>query len=258
MDLATLIGIPAGFLMIIGGIIIGGYGLNLYMDMVSVLITIGGSFCAVMISNDMSTVKNIGRYMGLTFKQPKSNVGDLIRQLVNFAEKSRKEGLLSLEDEVEQVQDEFFKQGIKLVIDATDPEVIKSILYNQISQMASRHSVGINLMDTWAAQAPAWGMIGTLYGLVGMLANLADPSAIGGGMAAALITTFYGSILANLFLIPMKTKLTSRDEAEVAEREIILEGILSIQSGDNPRIVEEKLLAFVPPNERSKMKVTSD
>lgn len=258
MDLATLIGIPAGFLMIIGGIVIGGYGLNLYMDMVSVLITIGGSFCAVMISNDMSTVKNIGKYIGLTFKQPKSNVGDLIRQLVNFAEKSRKEGLLSLEDEVEQVHDEFFKQGIKLVIDATDPEVIKSILYNQISQMASRHSVGINLMDTWGAQAPAWGMIGTLYGLVGMLANLADPSAIGGGMAAALITTFYGSILANLFLIPMKTKLTSRDEAEVAEREIILEGILSIQSGDNPRIVEEKLLAFVPPNERSKMKVTSD
>ncbi len=258
MDLATLIGIPAGFFMIIGGIIIGGYGLNLYMDLVSVFITVGGSFCAVMISNDMSTVKNIGKYIGLTFKQPKSNVGDLIRQLVNFSEKSRKEGLLSLEDEVEQVQDEFFKQGIKLVVDGTDPEVIKSILYNQISQMTSRHAVGLNLLDTWGAQAPAWGMIGTLYGLVGMLANLADPSAIGAGMAAALITTFYGSIMANLFFIPMKTKLTSRDEAEVAEREIILEGILSIQSGDNPRIVEEKLLAFVPPSERNKMKVTSD
>jgi chemotaxis protein MotA len=101
-------------------------------------------------------------------------------------------------------------------------------------------------------------MIGTLYGLVGMLANLADPSAIGVGMAAALITTFYGSILANLIMIPMKAKLTARDEAEVAEREIILEGILSIQSGDNPRIVEEKLLAFVPPSDRNKMKVTSD
>jgi chemotaxis protein MotA len=113
-------------------------------------------------------------------------------------------------------------------------------------------------MDTWGAQAPAWGMIGTLYGLVGMLANLADPSAIGVGMAAALITTFYGSILANLIMIPIKTKLTARDEAEVAEREIILEGILSIQSGDNPRIVEEKLLAFVPPSDRNKMKVTSD
>ena len=258
MDLATLIGIPAGFCMILGGIIVGGYSLGLYMDLVSVLITIGGSFCAVVISNDMSVVRNIPKYMGLAFKQPRSNVGDLIRQLVNFSEKSRKEGLLSLEDEVEQVQDDFFKQGIKLVVDGTDPEVIKSILYNQISQMTSRHAIGINLMDTWGAQAPAWGMIGTLYGLVGMLANLADPSAIGVGMAAALITTFYGSIVANLIMIPIKTKLAARDEAEVAEREIILEGILSIQSGDNPRIVEEKLLAFAPPSDRSKMKVTSD
>ena len=127
-----------------------------------------------------------------------------------------------------------------------------------MASIDDRHKKNITFWLDLAGMGPAWGMIGTLYGLVGMLANLADPSAIGVGMAAALITTFYGSILANLIMIPIKTKLTARDEAEVAEREIILEGILSIQSGDNPRIVEEKLLAFVPPSDRNKMKVTSD
>lgn len=258
MDLGTLIGIPAGIAMILAAILVSGASIMLYWDIPSVFITIGGSFCALLVTCDLSAIKNIFKYFAIVYKLPKSNIPDIIRQLVSFSEKSRKEGLLSLEDEVEQINDDFFKQGIRLVVDGTDPEVIKSILYNQLNQMTSRHSVGIALMTTWGAEAPAWGMIGTLYGLIGMLANLADPSQIGSGMAAALITTFYGAIMANLVFNPMRDKLTARDADEVAEKEIILEGILSIQSGDNPRIVEEKLLAFVPPRDREKLKQTSD
>lgn len=258
MDLGTLIGIPLGFTMLIAAILYGGASLLIYLDIPSALITIGGSFCALMVTQDMANLKKIGKFFGIAYKQPKSNVPEIIRQLVSFSEKSRREGLLSLEDEVEQINDDFFKQGIRLVVDGTDPEVIKSILYNQLNQMNARHTLGVSIFDAWGKLAPAWGMIGTLYGLVAMLANLGDPSQIGQGMATALITTLYGAIIANLIMIPVKDKLSMRDANETAEKEIILEGILSIQSGDNPRVVEEKLLAFVAPKERATLKQTSD
>lgn len=257
MDLGIL-GIPLGFALIIVGIFLGGSGLGIYMDLVSAIITIGGSFSALLVSCDLNTIKSIGIYFGIVTKKPKSNVGEIIRQLVAFSEKSRREGLLSLEDEVENLTDAFFKQGIRLVVDGTDPEVIKSILYNQLNQMNARHEIGMKMFDNWGKLAPAFGMIGTLYGLVAMLSSLGDPSQIGKGMSAALITTFYGAILANLIFVPVKDKLELRDNTETAEKEIILEGILSIQSGDNPRVVEEKLLAFVPPKERDKLKQTND
>jgi len=258
MDLATLIGIPGGFVCIIVAILIGGFSLTLYLDMPSVFITIVGSFCALMVTTDMTTVKSFTKVFGLSLKQPKSNTPDVIKTLVSFSEKSRREGLLSLEDDVESLTDEFFKQGIRLVVDGTDPDVIKAILYNQLNQKAARHAPGINFFSDWGALAPAWGMIGTLYGLVGMLANMGDPSAIGKGMAAALITTFYGAILANLIFVPVKKKLELRSNSETGEMEVIIEGILSIQSGDNPRVVEEKLLAFLPPKERAKVKTSEE
>lgn len=256
MDLATLIGIPVGFVLVISAILIGGAPLGAYADIVSVIITIFGSFTALTVSSDVGSLKMVFKYFGIAYKQPKSNVKEIISQLVTFSEKSRREGLLSLEDEIENLTNEFFKQGIKLVVDGSDPEVIKNILFNQLNQMNQRHGIGINLFMNWGKQAPAWGMIGTLYGLIAMLVNLGDPSQIGKGMSAALLTTFYGAILANLVFIPIQTKLEMRDLNETSEREIILEGILSIQSGDNPRVLEEKLLAFVPPNLRDKFKQT--
>ena len=258
MDMGTLIGIPLGLTMLIAAILYGGASLLIYLDIPSVLITVGGSFCSLLVTMDLNSVKKIGTFFGIAYKQPTSKVNEIIKQLVSFSEKSRREGLLSLEDEVEQIQDEFFKQGIRLVVDGADPEVIKSILYNQLNQMNARHGEGIKLFNSWGKLAPAWGMIGTLYGLVAMLANLGDPSQIGKGMAAALITTLYGAIMANLVFVPICDKLTIRDADETAEKEIILEGLLSIQSGDNPRIVEEKLLAFVPPKQRDKVKSISD
>lgn len=258
MDLGFIIGLPLGFFAIIFSIIIGGFPMTIYWDLVSVFITIIGSFAALMVGSPISRILKMGTYIKIVMNEPKSNIADIIKTLVSFSEKSRREGLLSLEDEIESLTDDFFKQGIRLVVDGTDPEVIKSIMYNQLNQMNSRHGFGIRLFSDWGKLAPAFGMIGTLYGLVGMLNNMGDPSAIGKGMAAALITTFYGAIMANLVFIPVATKLTDRDANETAEKEIILEGILSIQTGDNPRIVEEKLLAFIPPRERGKIKQTSD
>ena len=258
MDLGFLIGLPLGFFAIIFSIAIGGFPFQIFISVVSVFITIVGSFAALMVGAPLKRIMSMGTYVGLCLREPKSNIPDIIKTLVSFSEKSRREGLLSLEDEIESLQDDFFKQGIRLVVDGTDPEVIKSIMYNQLNQMNVRHSFGIKLFDDWGKLAPAFGMIGTLYGLVGMLSTMGDPSAIGKGMSAALITTFYGAILANLILIPVKNKLSDRDLKETTEKEIILEGILSIQTGDNPRIVEEKLLAFIPPKERLKVKQTSD
>ncbi|HPO51114.1 MAG TPA: motility protein A [Spirochaetota bacterium] len=258
MDLGFVIGIPGALVMVIAAILYGGFSLMLYVDIPSILITVGCSFMALMASSKLKDVTAMGKFIGLCVSQPKSNISDIVKTLVTFSEKSRREGLLSLEDEIEALKDEFFKQGIRLVVDGTDPEVIKNILYSQLNGMETRHGAGIKLFDDWGKLAPAFGMVGTLYGLVGMLANMGDPSAIGKGMAAALITTLYGAIMANGIFIPIKNKLEIRHNDEVAEKEIIVEGILSIQTGDNPRVVEEKLLAFVAPKERAKLKQTQD
>lgn len=256
MDLGVLIGIPAGFACIIAGIFISGYSLGTYWDLTSVFITIGGSFCAIMVSTPMNRLRKIWIIFNIALRQQKTNVDEIIPRLVTFSEKSRREGLLSLEDDIETLDDDFFRQGIQLVVDGTDPDVIKNILYNEMNQISTRHEGGINVFDHWGKLAPAFGMIGTLFGLVGMLQSLGDQAGIGAGMAAALITTFYGAIMANLIFIPIKNKLEDRDRNEILSKEIIIEGILSIQTGDNPRIVEQKLLAFLEPGIRGKVRQT--
>ena len=256
MDFGVLVGIPLGLTFIIAGIVVSGYSLGTYWDITSVLITIGGSFSAIMVSTPMNRLRKIWIIFNIALKQQKSNVEEVIPRLVTFSEKSRREGLLSLEDDIESLDDEFFRQGIQLVVDGTDPDVIKNVLINEMNQISARHLGGMNIFDHWGKLAPAFGMIGTLFGLVGMLQSLGDQSGIGAGMAAALITTFYGAILANLIFIPVKSKLEDRDAEEVLSKEIIIEGILSIQTGDNPRIVEQKLLAFLEPAKRGKIRQT--
>ena len=154
--------------------------------------------------------------------------------------------------DLETIEDEFMRKGIRLVVDRTDPEIIKNILYNDLEQLQERHGTGIKVFDDWGKIAPAFGMIGTLTGLIAMLANLGgDSAAIGSGMALALITTMYGAIFANLVLIPLRSKLEGLDKEETRAKEIIVEGVLSIQSGDNPRTLGEKLIAFLPPADRT-------
>jgi chemotaxis protein MotA len=250
MDLSTLIGLFSGLGLIIFGVIITGGTFNSFISIPSVVITIGGSFAALMVANPLSRILGLMRYVNISLRIPNYEEERIISQLVTFSEKARREGLLALEDDLEEVEDEFLRKGIQLVVDGTDPDIIKNILYNELNQIQSRHAIGIKIFDDWGKLAPAFGMIGTLIGLIVMLGRIEDKSAIGTGMSTALVTTLYGAFLANLVFIPIKSNLEDKDNAETLVKEIMIEGILSIQSGDNPRILEEKLLSFLPPIRR--------
>lgn len=248
MDVASLIGM-------IGGIGVIAYALLTssgdFFDIASIVITIFGSAFATMLSTKLNIFAKIGKYTRIAFKQISNDGEKIISTLVTFAEKARREGILALEDDMDEVEDEFLKKGIQLAIDGTDPEIIKSILYIEVNQLQERHAEGASVFATWAEFAPAFGMIGTLVGLIEMMNNMGgDVAIIGSGMAKALVTTLYGSIMANAFLLPLKKKLDSKDRDEATSKEIIIEGILSIQAGDNPRILEMKLMSFLDPKNR--------
>ncbi|MFW5801132.1 MAG: motility protein A [Spirochaeta sp.] len=258
MDLGTVIGLGLGFIMVFLGILFGGAGVNLYMDPNSVLIVLGGSLGSMLVANPMSRVLGITAYLRQAFFVADWKEEKMISDLVAFSERARREGLLALEDNLDEVEDEFMRKGIQLVVDGTDPEVIKDILFTDLNQIQNRHDSGIQFFSVWATIAPAFGMIGTLIGLIAMLVNIGgDTTIIGQGMSTALITTLYGSFFANLMLIPIQRKLEDRDKAETRAREITIEGILSIQSGDNPRILLEKLVSFLPPKQREAIRQES-
>ncbi len=250
MDIATIVGVIAGFALVVMSILAAKGNMGDYLSLSSIIMVLGGSLSALIVANPLSRVLGITKYFSIALRTINFQEEQIISQLVGFSEKARREGLLALEDDLEDVGEEFMRKGIQLVVDGSDPEIIKSILYNDVNQLEARHSIGINIFDLWGKLAPAFGMIGTLAGLVAMLAVMEDKSAIGSGMALALITTLYGAIFANLVFIPIKRKLQDKSTAEVLVREIMIEGILSIQSGDNPRILEEKLVSFLPPTRR--------
>lgn len=257
MDTATIGGLVAGFGFILMSMILGGAGLGVYINIPSILMVIGGSFAAVVISNPLSRSLSIMQYVNKVIKVPTIETEQTITNLVSFAEKARREGLLALEEEAEEAGDEFLQKGMQLVVDGTDPEIIKTVLYTEVDQVEQRHETGVKIFDNWGALAPAFGMIGTLAGLISMLANLGgDSSAIGSGMALALITTMYGSIFANAMLIPFKNKLEDRHKDERLLQEIMVEGILSIQAGDNPTILKQKLASFLDPKTREGLSET--
>jgi len=185
-----------------------------------------------------------------TFFAKTMHPAELIKTLVQFTQKARREGLLALEDEAASVEDAFLSKGVQLVVDGTDPELVRSILETELSFLENRHRTGAAMFETMASLAPSFGMVGTLIGLIQMMGTLDDPEKIGPGMAVALVTTFYGTILANLVFTPLAGKLKVRSAEEILLREVMIEGILSIQAGDNPRIVEEKLNAFLAPKVR--------
>jgi chemotaxis protein MotA len=257
MDLGTIAGLGAGLALIVMSILVAGGQIGAFVSISSFLMVIAGSFGAMLVAGPMSRMFGIIKYITIILRVPNYEEERIISSLVNFSEKARREGLLALEDDLEEVEDEFMRKGIQLVVDGTDPDIIKSVLYNDLNQLQTRHGIGISLFDNWSKIAPAFGMIGTLAGLISMLANLEDQSTIGPNMSLALITTMYGAIFANLVLLPFKLKLEDRDAAETLVREIMIEGILSIQSGDNPRILEEKLLSFLPPVRRDAVRQES-
>lgn len=253
MDIGTLGGIVVGFGLIIWSIIAAGAAIGDFIDIPSVIIVIGGTFSAIFIAFPMKQVLTIGAVFSKTVSGGTANASEIITKIVELANVARREGLLALEEAVGQVKDDFLKKGVMLIVDGTDPELVKSILETELSYIEARHSDGKGLFDTIGSLGPAFGMIGTLIGLVAMLNNLEDPSTIGPSMAVALITTFYGSVIANLVCIPIAKKLSIKSGEEILVREIMIEGLLSIQAGENPRIIEEKLKAFLSPKARKSM-----
>jgi len=253
MDIATIGGIGAAFVFLGLGVIFANGSFALFFDPPSIMITIGGSFAALVASYPLSYVLGVGKIIRFAFFAPDINAKEMIITLVSFSEKARREGLLALEDDLDEVEDDFLKKGIQLVVDGTDPELVRRIMETELEYIMSRHDKGKKLFDDWGLYAPAFGMIGTLMGLILMMVNLEDKSAIGPGMSTALITTLYGAILANAVLIPIANKLEIRANEETLMKLIMIEGTLSIQAGDNPRIVRDKLIAFLEPGQRDEI-----
>jgi len=249
MDLTTIIGLVAGFSVIILGITQAG-SVTSFADPTSVFIVFGGTACAVVIAYPIGELMGVISVVSKTVFTKTQPITETIATLVSFAERARREGILALERHMEEIEDEFLAKGIQLAVDGTEPELMRSILATELDYLEKRHSSGQSITGTAGNLAPAFGMIGTLIGLVLMLQTMQDPSTIGPKMAVALITTFYGAVLANLVFIPLTGKLKRRSEEEILIKELMIEGILSIQSGDNPRIVEQKLTSFVSPKLR--------
>ena len=191
--------------------------------------------------------------IGLIFKMSSMNVPEIIQKIIDLSNVARKEGLLSLEEAAGEIEDEFLKKGIMLVVDGTDPELVRAIMETELASVEERHKDKIGFWDGLGAMGPAWGMIGTLIGLINMLRDLSDFASIGPNMSTALITTFYGSVLANWICAPVASKLKSKNAEEMMVKEIEIEGLLSIQAGENPRVIEEKLKSFLAPKDRGSM-----
>ncbi len=248
MDIATIIGFVFGLGLIIGAIVLQG-DIVTFSSPASVMIVLGGTTAAVLINFSLRKVLNIFKLVKVALEKDTEDPMEAIEILVSFAEKARREGLLALEDEVVDLDNEFLKKGIQLVVDGTDPELVRNIMETKLTFIKERHSEGQSVIQTMGDLAPAFGMIGTLIGLVQMLVALDDPDAIGAGMATALLTTLYGVLVANLVFIPLAGKLEVKSNQEVIMKELMIEGLLSIQAGENPRIVREKLEAFLSPAE---------
>ena len=246
--MAMLIGVLFCIIIVIYGICMNdASAIWNFVDAPSVMITFGGSFFVTLamsasITDFFANLKSIS----ITFKKESMNEEETIRQIIRLANTARKEGLLSVEEAANEIEDKFLKKGILLIVDGTDPELVRSILENEIECIDSRHKEKIGFWDNLGTMGPAWGMIGTLIGLINMLMAMGDDvSSVGPNMATALVTTFYGSMLANWLCAPVATRLKAKSDEELKLKDMMVEGILSIQAGENPRVIEEKLKAFL-------------
>lgn len=254
MDLASILGLVLAFcLMIFGMVVDDGFGaLIAFLHFPSALITFGGSFATVLVmTSSIPTYLGYLKSIALVFKPMPSNEQETIRTIIDLSNVARKEGLLALEEAANGIEDEFLKKGVLLIVDGTDPELVRSIMETELGCVEDRHKSVIGFWENLGSMGPAWGMIGTLIGLINMLGKLEDVAAVGPGMAVALVTTFYGSILANWICIPISTKLKENNASEIRMKEVMVEGLLSIQAGENPRVIEEKLKSFLSPVMRS-------
>lgn len=251
MDIASVIGLVLGIAVMVVSILIAeGASFAAFIDYPSLMVVVGGAFAAVLISFPLKNFLTLGSVMKTVFLNKQPSIPELIDLIVSLAETARRDGLLALESKLPEVDNSFVVLGIQMSVDGTPQEVIEDIMRTEMDAVAARHSAGKSLVDQLGRFAPAFGMIGTLMGLIIMLGNMEDPSSIGAGMAVALITTLYGAIFSNLLCLPFAEKLGFLNKQEMIAMEIALRGVISIQAGDNPRVIAQKLRTFIPPKMR--------
>ena len=248
-DFLTVFGLIFGLGLVLWGILMDGK-LGAFVNVPGLMITMGGSTGALLVNFQLEQIRQVGRVTIQAFFTKKEEIVSLVQFFVKLAQKARREGLLALEDDLEEIDEPFLRNGLQMVIDGFGPESIEEIMETELDTIIKRHQVGQNLYRSWGALTPAFGMIGTLIGLVQMLSSLDDPEAIGPGMAVALLTTFYGVLAANLIFNPIAGKLALRTAAEVSRKEAIIDAVLALQAGVNPRILQEKLKAYLTTQEQ--------
>lgn len=249
MDLGTVIGLVMMYALLIFAIMLG-VGMGPYINLPSFLIVVGGASGALLVGFKLEQIKLIGKLFMIAVKPETHDIQMLVRKLVDYATMARRDGILALETPVNQEENPFMKKGLSMAVDGNEPDIIRQLLELETEESSNRHKTNASIFDQFGSMAGAFGMIGTLIGLVAMLVNMGDPSSIGPAMAVALITTLYGAVLANTIGIPINNLLLIRNQDEVVVRTLIVEGIMSIQAGDNPRTLEQKLMSFLPPGER--------
>lgn len=253
MDIATIIGFIAAIGFTVWGIMDSG-NISNFFNFASVVIVLGGTIATTLISYPLKKIAGAIKAIKKAFHEKILDLSGVINQLIELSNLARREGLLALEEAGEKVNDDFLKKGIMLIVDGTDPELVRNILETELNFLEERHKEGQSVFESMGSYAPAFGMIGTLIGLINMLKELEDVSSVGPNMSVALVTTFYGSLLANAVFIPIANKLKGRSSDEILVKELMIEGLLSIQAGENPRIIEEKLKTFLPPDIRNNFK----
>lgn len=244
MDIATIIGVISGIGLIIGSILMGS-GLGLFINFPSIMIVGGGTLAATLVAYPLKEFLMVIKLFIKVFMFKITSPDSLIKSLVDISNKARKSGILSIEADIPKLKDPFLAKALRMAVDGVNTPVIAAIMQKEISLLQKEHKVGWEIFGAMGAYAPAFGMVGTLIGLVQMLATLDDPSTIGPKMAVAMLTTFYGSLVANLFFIPMGAKLKRRSEEETLNMTLLFEGVVSIREGDHPRIMEDKLNVYL-------------
>ncbi len=250
MDLTTILGLVIGIGALLLSVILEGGHISSLFSIPAFVMIAGGTIGATAIGFTVEELKSVPALLRIAFKEEHHDVASLIRTLVSFAEKARREGLLALEEDLNAIEDKFLKKGMQLVIDGTDAELVRSIMETELAFIQERHHKGASIFDAAGGYAPTMGIIGTVMGLVHVLGNLSDTESLGPAIATAFLATLYGIFSANIFFLPLAGKLKNRSAHQVLVYEVTLEGILSVQAGDNPRIVEEKLEAFLAPTKR--------
>lgn len=249
-DILTPIGLVLVFGFVALGISLGSTGIGAFVDAPSLAITVGGSFAAVLITFSMDDVKAGFKATKETLRSGNINKVDLVDQFKELARKVRKDGPLAVEQEVSEIEDDFLRKGLELAIDGIDIEDVKEILEIEVAEAENNFNKGAKIYKVWGAYAPAFGMVGTLIGLIQMLSDMGTPDTIAKGMAAALITTFYGALMANAVLSPLGANIQIKGEKECERMDMMICGIMSIQNGDSSRVIEEKLVNFLTTKEK--------